>query len=79
MTTDRKFEHRISSTKNATKMIISTMNIGLRPKWSDMLPRPTAPTSIPSRLAAPINPCSADPIPNSCEISGNATPVMKTT
>ncbi len=74
-----KLVHMTSSTRNAQKMIISTMNIRLRPKWSDMPPRPMAPTRMPNRLAALIRPFWAAPMPNSREISGSATPVMKTT
>ena len=46
-------------------MIISATNIVLRPKRSDRPPRPTAPTRMPNRLAAPMTPCSAEPILNS--------------
>ncbi|WP_245964723.1 hypothetical protein [Trinickia dinghuensis] len=44
-----------------------------------MPPKPTAPTRMPQRLAALMKPFCAAPMPNSREISGNATPVMKTT
>ena len=60
-------------------MIISMMNIRLRPNWSDMPPSSTAPIRMPSRLAALMKPSSAGPISNSRAISGSATPVMKTT
>src|SRR5208337_3445917 len=60
-------------------MIISATNIVLRPNRSDRPPRPTAPTGMPNRLAAPMTPCSAAPRLNSLEKSGSATPVMKTT
>jgi hypothetical protein len=69
----------VSSTRNAQKITISMMNILLRPNVSDIPPRPMAPTRMPARLAALIRPFWAEPISNSREISGSATPVMNTT
>ena len=58
---------------------ISTMNMRLRPKWSDRPPSKVAPTRMPSRLAAATMPCSNSPRFQSLLISGKATPVMNTT
>src|ERR1700728_4256640 len=55
------------------------MNMDLRPKRSDKLPRPTAPMRIPHKLAALMKPFWAGVISNCRAISGKATPVMKTT
>jgi hypothetical protein len=79
MTKEVKLVHSTSSTRNAQKMIISAMNISLRPNRSDIPPRHTAPTKMPIRLAALMKPFCAGPMPNWREISGSATPVMKTT
>jgi hypothetical protein len=79
MTKEVKLVHSTSSTRNAQKMIISAMNISLRPNRSDIPPRHTAPTKMPIRLAALMKPFCAGPMPNWREISGSATPVIKTT
>ena len=79
ITTREKFGANTSATRNATKITISTKNMILRPNRSDRPPRPTAPTRMPNRVAAVINPFSAGPIPNSRERSGSATPVMNAT
>ena len=79
ITSGMKLLVMISSSRKAQKMIISMMNIRLRPNRSDMPPSPTAPTRMPNRLAALMKPSWAAPISNSRAISGSATPVMKTT
>ena len=65
--------------RNATKMNISAMNIGLRPNRSASPPRKSAPIRMPARLAALTRPCCAALMLYSTAISGSATPVMNTT
>ena len=71
---------RISSARKAQKMIISAMNIRLRPKWSDIPPRPDgADQDAEQAGGADEALLGRQPISNSRAISGSATPVMNTT
>ena len=79
MTSVGKLGANVSATRNTEKMIISAMNIRLRPYVSAIPPRAVAPTRMPAREAAVTRPLSAAFRWNWIEISGRATPVMNTT
>ncbi len=68
-----------SAKRQRVKIIISTMNMRLRPKVSDSPPRAEAPTRMPNRVAAPTIPFCTSLRENSATIRGRATPVMNTT
>ena len=74
-----KLGANVSAIRNTAKMIISAMNMRLRPYASAKPPRAVAPTRMPAREAAVTRPLSAAVRWNWIEISGRATPVMNTT